>query len=195
MSKTARVSSDVNISHMRVCVFQHRECKRRAPRRDWKRINWKGKKTIFIKLGNHRCVCIVQHRELCVLQRRECNWTAPRRVWVSDNQSKGKGNILDESRMSECQHLHRSHCRSHEPKHKDCACTTHNCHNTTQQRARSKHWQQIRLWKQCHSPECIQLVCLATPWLVCQAYWKCLLTLEQMHSLTGVCVCLCYNED
>ena len=39
----------------------------------------------------------------------------------------------------------------------------------------------LKYW---HLPKPIQLVCFASPWLVCQAYRKSVLTMEQMHSVT-----------
>ena len=46
------VASYKHRSHMYLCVLQHRECKRAAPRRGWKRINKKRKK---ISLNNFGC--------------------------------------------------------------------------------------------------------------------------------------------
>ena len=89
-----------------------------------------------------------------------------------DNQSKGGGKISNWFRMLEFQHLHGKHCRSHEPNHKDTACIAHNCPNTTRQRFLKNDWRHKRLWKPCHPPKCIELVCLAAPWLICQACRK-----------------------
>ena len=51
-------------------------------------------------------------------------------------------NFLNQFRMSEWQHLHGKRCRSHDPKHTDCACTTHNCPYTFLQRVHAKHCEQ-----------------------------------------------------
>ena len=45
---------------------------------------------------------------------------------LKENQSKGEEKIRNEIWMLEYQHLPGKYYHSHEPKHKDSACTTHN---------------------------------------------------------------------
>ena len=95
--------------------------------------------------------------------------------------------------MSECQHLRGKHCRSHEAKHTDCACTACNRPYTTRPRVRAKHWPHRLFLKRRHWPKHIQLVCFAARWLVCQSYRNFLLTMEQIHSQSE-CVWVLQNR-
>ena len=143
--------------HWCVCVLQHGECERTAPRRGRETINvqmyfalteWSDpEKMDYTSNRGMNSDCTDRNTLENRFPALE-EWPTYRNSDLSESDKakyicKGKENILNSFQMSEYHHLHGKHCRPHEPKHGNSTCTTHNCPYTTRQRVQASEYPPI----------------------------------------------------